>query len=160
MTKRIHRLAGAALCGLLVSGCLNLTPPASQTQARGLTVTAISSTRVQVNGARLQMNRGRLEVAGSIAKRAGASTTAFSHVDVRFLDRSGRIVGNKPVSFVPQSVGWSRFGARVAYYALSLDSIPAGAARIEVCAHDADIRTTHTGDSVMGEPAALKNAPP
>lgn len=134
----------AALSSAFLTGCLNMTPPASTAEARGLTLTATPSASVQVNGPRLQMNKGKLELAGTIAKKPGASSTAFSHLDILFCDASGHVVMTKPVQFIPQSVGQSRLGSRVGYYSLSLEALPEGTATIQVQAHDADIGVPHT----------------
>lgn len=140
--KRPHFLLfGAAV--ILSAGCLNLTSPASPAQARGLILEARSSACVLVPSPRLQMDQGHLELAGSIAKRPGASTTAFSHLDILFYDVSGRIMQTKPIGFIPRSVGLSRFGSRWGYYRLKLEPLPEGAARIEVRAHDADVAVQH-----------------
>ena len=134
---------GSVLVGSLLTGCLNLTPPASSVESHGLTLGVKSSPSVQVNGPRLQMNRGILELAGSISKASGASTTAFSHVDILFRDASGNILQTKPVRFAPQSVGHSRFARRTGYYSLTLEPLPEGTTRIEVQAHDGDITAPH-----------------
>ena len=142
--KTLKPLAAiSAIAGAFLSGCLNFTPPASAAEAHGLTLAAKSSAHVQVNGPRLQMNQGNLELAGSIAKKPWASTTAFSHLDILFCDASGRIVQTKPIRFMPRSVGLSRFGSRLGYYALALEPLPKGTARIEVDAHDGDIAAPH-----------------
>ena len=135
-------LFGAAV--ILSAGCLNLTSLASPTQARGLILEARSSACVLVPSPRLQMEQGHLELAGSIAKKPGAGTTAFSHLDILFCDASGRIVQTKPIRFTPRSVGQSRFGSRLGYYSLKLEPLPDGTARIEVQAHDGDIVVPHS----------------
>ena len=133
----------ATMAVILLSGCLNLTPPASKAEARGLTLSATSSACVRVDVPRLQMNRGNLELAGSVAKQSNASFTAFSHLDILFYDDTGRIVETKSITFSPRSVGHSRFASQVGYYALKLDPPPAGTAKIEVRAHDGDLATPH-----------------
>jgi hypothetical protein len=133
-----------AIAGAFLSGCLNLTPPVSVAEAHGLMLSTKSSACVQVNGPRLQMNKGHLELAGSIAKKPGAGTTAFSHLDILFCDASGRIVQTKPIRFTPRSVGQSRFGSRLGYYSIKLEPLPDGTARIEVQAHDGDIVVPHS----------------
>lgn len=131
------------LGSFLLSGCLAWTPPATSAESRGLTVAARSSPKVHVFGPRLQMNRGHLELAGQVGKQPLAFSTAFSHLDVQFLNRSGQVLAEKPIHFVPHSVGVSRSGARVAYYSLNLDSVPEGTVQIEVLAHDAEINAAH-----------------
>lgn len=142
--KTLHPSSALAiLAGLLLSGCLNLTPPATVAQAQGLTLAAKSSNCVEVNGPRLQMDRGNLELAGSVAKKPGATFTAFSHLDILFYDNAGRIVQTKPIQFSPRSLGLSRFSSQSGYYALKLEPLPPGAARIEVRAHDGGVTTPH-----------------
>lgn len=142
--KSLNRLGIAAVIGsICLSGCLNLTPPASTIEARGLTLSAKSSASVQVNGPRLQMNKGKLELAGTIAKKSGASSTAYSHLDIQFCDATGHVVLTKPVQFIPQSVGHSRFGSRLGYYSLSLELLPEATTTIQVQAHDADVGVPH-----------------
>ena len=128
---------------VIFAGCLNLTPPASPAQSRGLTLDAKSSANVQVNPPRLQMNHGMLELSGSITKRPGASSTAFSHLDILFCRSAGNVLETKLVQYIPKSVGHSRFSARNAYYSVNLGILPEGTARIEVHAHDGDIAATH-----------------
>lgn len=142
--KTLKPLAALLMfAGSLLSGCLNLTPPATAAQAHGLKLAATSSICVRVNGPRLQMNQGNLELAGSVAKQSNASFTAFSHLDILFYDDTGRIVETKSITFSPRSVGHSRFASQVGYYALKLDPPPAGTAKIEVRAHDGDLATPH-----------------
>lgn len=133
----------AVSIGGFLSGCLNLTPPATAAQSHGLTLETESSARVQVNGPRLQMNHGNLELAGSISKKPSASTAAFSHLDILFCDRSGAVVLTKPISFFPRMVGESRFSSKLGYYSLKLEPLPEDTARIEVRAHDAAIAVPH-----------------
>jgi|GEM_PF-931146 len=132
--KPMNRLGMVVAIGsAFLSGCLNLTPPASTAEARGLTPSA----SVQVNGPRLQMNKGKLEFAGIVAKKPGASITAFSHLDILFCDALGRVVQTTPFEFVSGSVGLSRHSGRLGYYSLTLEPLPGGTAPIEVVAHDA-----------------------
>lgn len=126
-----------------LSGCASLTPPATAVQSHGLILDAKSSDRVKVAGPRLQMNHGVLELAGSVAKQSGASSTAFSHLDILFRDAAGQVLQTKPVPFAPQSVGHSRFGRQRGYYSLKLENLPEGTARIEVQAHDEAITAPH-----------------
>lgn len=127
-----------------LSGCASLTtPPATTAQSRGLMLDAKSSAQVKVSGPRLQMNEGVLELAGSVAKQPSAASTSFSHLDILFHDDAGRILQVKPVQFAPRSVGHSRFASKRGHYALKLESLPAGTARIEVQAHDEDIAAPH-----------------
>mgnify|MGYP001547671808 CR=1 FL=1 len=133
----------AALAASVLSGCLNLTPPATAEQAHGVALAAESSARVQVNGPRFQMNDGELELAGTISKKPGASTAAFSHLDILFCNGSGAVIATKPISFFPRMVGESRFSSQLGYYSLKLDPLPDGTARIAVRAHDADIKAPH-----------------
>ena len=132
------------LLGTGLAGCINLTPPATAAQARGLTVNSQSSPQVFVAGPRLQMNHGALELAGSIDKQPGASSTAFSHLDVFFCGNSGEILRVKPVRFTPQSVGHSRLGSRRGYYALKLEPLPEGTTKVEVRAHDGEFTAPHS----------------
>lgn len=141
-TSKLLVIISASVAGFL-SGCLNLTPPATPAQAHGLMLEAKSSVQVQVNGPRLQMNHGELELAGSISKQSGASTTAFSHLDILFYDSAEAIVLTKPISFAPRTVGGSRHSARTGYYSLKLEPLPKGTVRIAVRAHDADIEAPH-----------------
>ena len=131
----------------ILTGCVNLTPPASAVESQGLTLEAKASANVQVNGPRLQMNRGILELAGSISKKSGSGTTAFSHVDILFCDAVGHIIETKPLRFAPQSVGHSRLSSRMGYYSLSLQTLPGGTTRIVVQAHDAGFGGPHNGSS-------------
>jgi hypothetical protein len=133
----------AALLSAALSGCASSTPPATTAQSHGLMLDAKSSARVKVSGPSLQMNHGVLELVGSIAKQPSATFTSFSHLDVLFRDDSGRILQVKPVQFAPRSVGHSRFASKTGYYALTLENLPAGTARIEVQAHDGPITTPH-----------------
>ena len=134
----------STLAGTFLSGCLNLTPPASTAQSHGLLLAAKSSAQVKVSGPWLQMNHGILELAGSVAKQPGATTTSFSHLDILFYGNSGQVLKVMPVRFTPQSVGHARFASRRGYYSLKLEELPEGTALIEVQAHDADISGPHS----------------
>lgn len=138
-----HQAVVAAMAVSFLSGCLNLTPPATSAQSHGVALEAKSSARVQVNGPRFQMNHGELELAGSISKKPGASTVAFSHLDILFCDNSGAVIATKPISFFPRMVGESRFSSQLGYYSLKLEPLPDGTARIAVRAHGADITAPH-----------------
>lgn len=141
-TTKLMMIVTAWLSAAL-SGCANLTPPATAAQSHGLILDATSSVRVKVTDPRLQMNRGALEVAGSIAKQPNATSTSFSHLDILFRDASGQVLQIKPVQFAPRSVGHSRFASQRGYYALKLENLPEGTTRIEVQAHDEGIATPH-----------------
>lgn len=141
-TLKLTILVAAWLSAALL-GCASLTLPASAAQSHGLLLDAKSSARVKVAGPRLQMNRGVLELAGSITKQPSATFTSFSHLDILFRDASGQVLQVKPLQFAPRSVGHSRFASKTGHYALRLDNLPEGTARIEVQAHDGDIATPH-----------------
>jgi hypothetical protein len=142
-TTKLLMTVAALLSAALPGYACFLTPPATSAQSHGLTLDAKSSSRVKVSAPRLQMNRGALELAGSISKQPSAAFTSFSHLDVLFRDVSGRVLQVKPVQFAPRSVGHSRFASKTGHYALKLDSLPEGTARIEVQAHDDDITAPH-----------------
>ncbi|HVZ64184.1 MAG TPA: hypothetical protein VG838_06860 [Opitutaceae bacterium] len=142
-TTRLSALA-FIFGGVFLSGCLNLTRPATAVQSHGLALEVTSSAQVQVNGPRFQINHGELELAGTIAKKPGASTTAFSHLDILFYDQAGTVVLDKPIHFSPQSLGHSRHGGRVGYYSLKLEPLPQSVTRIEVRAHDGSIAAPHS----------------
>jgi hypothetical protein len=133
----------AALVASVLSGCLNLTPPATAEQSHGVALDAESSARVQVHGPRFQMNHGDLELAGTISSKPGASTAAFSHLDILFYDGKGTVIVTKPLSFFPRMVGESRFSSRVGYYSLKLEPLPNGTAKISVRGHDGAIAAPH-----------------
>lgn len=143
MKSILSRTSFAALAAATLSGCLNLTPPATSEQSDGVALETASSARVQVNGPRFQMNHGVLELAGSVSKKPGGGSTAFSHLDILFYDRAGAIVQTKPVAFFPRSIGESRFSSRLGYYAVKLETLPEGTTRIAVLAHDGDIDAPH-----------------
>lgn len=132
-----------AIAGLVLTGCVNMAHPAPPSATQGLALATQSSRRIKVATPRFQINRGSLELAGSVSKNTGSSTTAFSHLDVLFRDGTGQVLQAKPIRFTPQSVGHSHFGSQRAFYSLSLDALPAGTAQIEVRAHDADMKGTH-----------------
>jgi hypothetical protein len=71
MKSILSRTSFAALAAATLSGCLNLTPPATSEQSHGVALETASSARVQVNGPRFQMNHGVLELAGSASKKPG-----------------------------------------------------------------------------------------
>ncbi len=135
-------IAAAWLCAAF-SGCASFAPPTTAAQSHGLMLDAKSSAQVKVSGPRLQMNHGTLELAGSISKQPGATSTSFSHLDILFRDVAGQVLQVKPVQFIPKSVGHSRFGAKKGAYSLELEALPEGTVRIEVQAHDADIAAAH-----------------
>jgi hypothetical protein len=143
MKPTIRWAIPATLAASVLSGCLNLTPPATPGQSHGVALNAVSSARVQVNGPRFQMNHGDLELAGTISKKPGASTTAFSHLDILFYDRNGAVIVTKLLSFFPRMVGESRLSSRFGYYSLKLEPLPQGTAKISVRGDDGTIAAPH-----------------
>jgi hypothetical protein len=83
------------------------------------------------------MSAGRLQLAGYVTKVFEAKTTENTHLDVAFLDASGRMLVQRTTAFTPQRLSTSRRSSfRLGHYGIALDDLPAGTARIEVRAHD------------------------
>lgn len=143
MNAKYSLLVVIAPVSVLLAGCINLTPQAPASATHGLILEAKSSPKILVAGPRFQLNHGSLELAGTVSKQAGATSTAFSHLDILFYDHSGNVLQNRSIRFTPQSLGHSRFGSKRGFYALNLDELPAGTTRLEVRAHDADLTAPH-----------------
>lgn len=125
-------------CAAGVSGCATPLPVELPPEARGVVVTPVSSASVAVRPPLLRTWEGRLELLGFVTKVYGSGTTEGTHLDVAFLDASGRILQSKPAQFYPGRLTRGRHAPnRQAMYSVRIDTLPPGTATIEVRAHDA-----------------------
>jgi hypothetical protein len=126
------------LCATGVSGCATPLPVDLPPEARGVVVTPVSSASVAVRPPLLRTREGRLELLGFVTKVYGSGTTEGTHLDVAFLDASGRILQRQPAQFYPGRLARDRHAPnRQATYSVQIDALPPGTTSIEVRAHDA-----------------------
>lgn len=125
---RICLVLGAA--GL--AGCTSVPLPP---EAAAVTLDRIPSKSVAVYQPKLVVKEGRLLLDGWVYRQFGA---ARSHIDVAFLDASGRELRSELTRFTPPDLRrGSHKMAHRGHYTLPISVLPAGTATIQVRAHDA-----------------------
>ena len=99
----------------------------------------VSSPSVTVREPLLRKRDGHLELLGFVVKTYGAVTTERTHLDVIFVGQRGEELRAQTTRFSPQRmITGRRAPNRQAHYLVGLEKLPAGTARIEVRAHDAE----------------------
>lgn len=124
---------------LVVIGVLGLSscnsvplPP----EAGTVTLVPVSSEAVGVHRPKLRMKNGGLALEAYAFRQSKAETTANTHIDIVYLDASGRQVRGERTGFSPQSLPATMRLPHPHAYMLVAIQIPAGTATIEVRAHD------------------------
>lgn len=122
-----------------LAGCVTSPPVELPVEARGVALTPVSSDSVTVREPLLRKREGGLELVGFVAKVYGSKTTENTHLDVSFISTTGETLRRQTARFSPQRLVRGRHAPnRQASYAVPVEVLPAGTARIEVRAHDAD----------------------
>lgn len=130
-TLRLCLFVAAAGLG----GCASVSRPPA---AAGVALEPIPSQAVALYQPKLVERDGRLILDGWVYRQFGAATTAGSHIDVAFLDITGRQLRSELTRFSPADL--RRGGHKMAHrghYTLAISEMPAGTATIRVRAHDA-----------------------
>jgi len=119
-----------------LSGCASMSlPPEAATVA----LEPVPSKSVAIYRPKLVAKEGRLMLDGWVYRQFGATTTAATHLDVAFLDASGRELRSELTRFEPSSLrpGGHKMAHR-GHYTVPIPAMPAGTATIQVRAHDAE----------------------
>lgn len=108
-------------------------------EAAAVNLDRIPSKSVAVYQPKLVVKEGRLMLDGWVYRQFGAQTTARTHIDVAFLDASGRELRSELTRFAPRDLrmGGHKMAHR-GHYTLPIPVLPAGTDTIQVRAHDAD----------------------
>lgn len=119
---------------LLLAGCA--TPFRAPPDVRGIQLDRVGSPVVVVEKIWLERKGGPLTVKGYVQKHLVADDTTQTHLDVTVYDASGRVLRSTVGNFEPRQI--RRQWRRPAYasFAVALDPLPSGTARIEVRAHE------------------------
>ncbi|ACB77715.1 hypothetical protein Oter_4444 [Opitutus terrae PB90-1] len=131
-----------SLCLVLVvsvaglAGCVSAPLPS---ESAAVTLERTASQSVAVYPPKLVVKDGRLLLDGWVYRQYGALTTTETHIDVDFLDATGRVLRNEVTHFVPRDLHrGSHKMAHRGHYRLPISAMPAGTATIHVRAHDGD----------------------
>ena len=117
-----------------LSACASVHLPP---EVAAVTLERIPSQAVAIYQPKIVMKDGQLLLDGWVYRQFGAATTAQSHLDIAFLDPSGRELRRETTNFAPRDLrgGGHRMQPR-GHYTLPISSMPAGTIKIEVRAHD------------------------
>lgn len=117
-----------------LAGCASVPLPP---EAAAVTLDRIPSKSVAVYQPKLVVKDGRLLLDGWVYRQFGSQTTARSHIDIAFLDDSGRELRSEGTYFAPRDLrmGGHKMAHR-GHYTLPIPAMPAGTATIQVRAHD------------------------
>lgn len=119
-----------------LSGCSSMSLPHA---AAGVSLEPRPSQSVAVYRPKLVQKDGGLMLDGWVYRQFGASTTADTHIDVMFLDATGRELRSEVTRFAPSDLRrGSHKMAHRGHYTLPIPAMPAGTATIQVRAHDAE----------------------
>ena len=125
------RLAGIVI--LAFTGCASVPLPP---EAASIVLVPASSAAIKVHRPRLLMRKGNLELEAYVFRQFEADTTADSHVDLVFLDGSGRTLRIETASFWPRSLSRAPRMPQPHAYVRTAVNIPKGTTTIEVRGHD------------------------
>ncbi len=131
--KTLRLLIIPGVIGL--AGCTSVPLPP---EAAAVVLVPVPSKSVAIYQPKLVVKDGRLMLDGWVYRQYGAWTTARSHLDIVFLDASGREWRSELTYFAPRDLprgGGHRMQPR-GHYTLLIPAMPPGTARIEVRAHD------------------------
>lgn len=121
------------LGALGLAGCASVPLPS---EATAITLVAVPSPSVEIHRPRFRMKEGDLMLEAYALRQWKAETTSDTHVDLVFLDASGKSVAVETTNFHPRSLPQSGVRGRPHAYFLVAITIPAGTRTIEVRAHD------------------------
>jgi hypothetical protein len=119
-----------------LAGCSSVPLPRA---AATVNLGRLPSESVAVYQPRLVVKDGQLMLDGWVYRQFGAQTTARTHIDVAFLDASGRELRSELTRFAPRALRMGNHKmAHRGHYTLPIPALPAGTDTIQVRAHDAD----------------------
>lgn len=119
-----------------VTGCASMALPP---EVAAITLELTPSKSVAVYKPKFIVKDGLLLLDGWVHRQFGARTTTQTHIDVSFLDASGRELRTELTHFNPRDL--RRGSHKMAHrgrYTLPIPAMPAGTATITVTAHDGD----------------------
>lgn len=125
------RLVGIVI--LAFTGCASVPLPP---EAASIALVPGSSAAIRVHRPRLLTSKGNLELEAYVFRQFNADTTVDSHVDLLFLDGSGRTLRVETVSFWPRSLRRAARMPEPHAYVRTAVNIPNGTTTIEVRGHD------------------------
>jgi hypothetical protein len=131
--KSLRLVFAFGVAGLASCASVQLPP-----EAATIALDPIPSNSVALYQPKLVLKDGGLVLDGWVYRQFGASTTAGSHIDVTFLDATGRELRTELTHFTPSSL--RRGGHKMAHrghYTVPIPSLPAGTATIQIRGHDA-----------------------
>lgn len=120
--------------GLLLPACA--TPFRAPADVAHVALDRQSSPVVRVEKIWLSRRDGQLVLHGSVLKRLRTDYTGDTHLDVTLFDSAGRALRSTVAYFEPRRIPQGHRRPATASYAVPLDPLPAGVARIEVRAHE------------------------
>lgn len=123
-----------SLACLFLVGCT--TPFRAPPDVRDIKLERVGSPVVEVEKIWLERKTGPLVLKGYVLRHLAAEDTTQTHLDVTLYDTAGRALRATVEHFEPRQIrrGWRR--PAYASYAVVLDPLPTGTARIEVRAHE------------------------
>lgn len=122
-----------ALVVVAVAGCASYTIPL---EAAGIRLVGISSPAVEVYRPRFVQHEGALAIEAYAMREFKGQTTPDSHLDLVYLDGSGRKIAEERANVRPHNLpGSTRLPRRHAYFKQTIKP-PTGTASIEVRAHE------------------------
>jgi hypothetical protein len=125
---------GLAFGAAGLTGCASVPLPP---EAASITLERTPSKSVAVYQPKLVVKDGQLLLDGWVYRQFGARTTTQTHIDVSFLDASGREVRTELTHFKPRDLRrGSHKMAHRGHYTLPIPAMPMGTATIKVRAHD------------------------
>ena len=119
---------------LLLAGCA--TPFRAPPDLAHIVLERGDSPLVHVEKIWLARSHGPLLVRGYVVRRRDATDTTPTHLDVSLYDARGGVLRTSVAHFEPRQIPRRRRLPAAASYAVQLDPLPAGVARIAVIAHE------------------------
>jgi hypothetical protein len=120
-------------CILGFAGCASVQLPPEAAKAK---LVPVSSAAVEVHRPRFRLKDGELNLEAYTFRQPESKTTEDTHIDIVYLDVSGRQLGNKQTDFSPGNLPTtSRLPRPHGYFIIPI-KVPAETAVIEVRAHE------------------------
>ncbi|MDP3073830.1 MAG: hypothetical protein Q8N18_26330 [Opitutaceae bacterium] len=128
--KAIHCITFAVVGA---AGCASYNIPS---QVGGVRLAGISSSAVEVYRPRFVLNEGTLALEAYAMREFKGQTSPDSHIDIVYLDGTGRKVAEERANVRPHNLpGSGRMPRPHAYFKQAIN-LPAGTASVEVRAHE------------------------
>lgn len=127
------KTTGLMLGAVILSGCVAV--PLSP-DAASVALVAVSSSAVEVYRPRFRMKEGVLTLEAYVMREFKGETTADSHIDIVYLDASGRQLAQERADVTPHTLPQTTRMPRPHAYLLFPVRLPSGTARIEVRADE------------------------